>query len=228
MAQEAGELRTALWWTEVAVQMATAGNDHDMATYALVRRALIALHRKDARAALALTKQAQVDVRVPARIRGLAAQEQAQAHAVAGELDLCLRALDRAEELLHAEDPQPPALLFGCAVVPYEVPYVRAWSMHNLGRPAEAAQILDREVARIPSTAVRTFVRYGTRQALAYAGAGEVEQACAVVTPLLVKVRQVRSEAARDSVRLLAATLRRWPRHPAVTALAPELVATLH
>jgi transcriptional regulator with XRE-family HTH domain len=227
LAQETGDLRATLWWTAVAARMATAAGDHHMPAYALARRAHIAVWQRDARTAVGYAEQAQADTRVLPLIRGLAAQQQAQGHAIAGEASRCRRALDRAEELL-AEETWPSDLTFGSTAVPDAMGFNHAWTSLQLGRPAEAAAILDREVLRVPPAAVRNLVRYGVKRALAHAAAGEVEQACAVAEPLLPKFRQVRSTTIKDSARQLAATLRRWPRHPAVTAIAPELTAALH
>ncbi len=99
MCQEAGSDEAALWWTDRAVELATAGDDHDLAKYALVRRALIALYRNDAAETIGLSRGAQLGS-VPHRIRGLAAQREAQGHALAGDCDACLRSLDSARELL--------------------------------------------------------------------------------------------------------------------------------
>jgi hypothetical protein len=65
MAQESGNDQAALWWTAKAVQMAAAGNDRDLAAYALVRRALVTLYREDATQTVRLARQAQVSPSTP-------------------------------------------------------------------------------------------------------------------------------------------------------------------
>lgn len=97
--QESGNERAALWWTQRAVDLASAGGDRHLAGYALVRRALVTLYHDDAKETIALARQAQ-DNSLPPRIRGLAAQREAQGHAIAGDRDACLRTLDRARDLL--------------------------------------------------------------------------------------------------------------------------------
>src|SRR5262245_10711188 len=99
MAQEAGDDARALWWTDRAVELAAAGGDQELEALALVRRALVALYRHDPVETLALAQQAQA-LRRSARIRGLAAQREAQGHAMAGDYDQCFRALERAAGLL--------------------------------------------------------------------------------------------------------------------------------
>ncbi|MGH3850720.1 MAG: transcriptional regulator, partial [Pseudonocardiaceae bacterium] len=53
MAQEAGHDKAALWWTDKAVALASAGGDRELAAYALVRRALISLYAGDAQQTIA-------------------------------------------------------------------------------------------------------------------------------------------------------------------------------
>jgi len=74
MAQEAGHDTAALWWTNKAVQLASAGGDQELAAYALVRRALISLYAGDAVQTIALARRAQENHAAGNRIRGLAAQ----------------------------------------------------------------------------------------------------------------------------------------------------------
>ncbi|GHA39063.1 hypothetical protein GCM10010372_44060 [Streptomyces tauricus] len=45
LVQETGDERAALWWTQRAVDLAAASGDQALADYALVRRALVTLHR---------------------------------------------------------------------------------------------------------------------------------------------------------------------------------------
>jgi hypothetical protein len=70
MAQESGDVTAALWWTRKAVRMAGEAGMHDLATYALVREALVTLYQRDGAATVELARRAQVDLRVPFRIRG--------------------------------------------------------------------------------------------------------------------------------------------------------------
>ncbi|MDX3279338.1 helix-turn-helix domain-containing protein [Streptomyces scabiei] len=84
LVQETGDEQAALWWTQRAVDLAAAGGDRALAGYALVRRALVTLYQDDAQQTVALARQAQSGT-LPPRIRGLAAQREAQGHALAGD-----------------------------------------------------------------------------------------------------------------------------------------------
>ncbi|GII76694.1 transcriptional regulator [Sphaerisporangium rufum] len=226
LVQETGNEQGALWWTRRAVELAASGGDRHLAAYALVRRALVTLYREDAAQTIGLAQQAQED-QVPPRIRGLAAQREAQGHAISGDYDACMRGLDRAKTLLTSpvEDGDGPVI--GTTNLSEPVAMITGWCLHDLGRPREAAEILDREFARVGSQAVRTKVRYGVRRALAYAVAGEVDHACTLTRDLLGGAITVSSATIAADLRSLARVLNRHPRNAQVRDLSPELSTAL-
>lgn len=227
MCQEAGNDEAALWWTDRAVELAAAGGDRDLASYALVRRALMALYRNDAAETVELSRGAQLGSVLP-RIRGLAAQREAQGHALAGDRDACLRCLDCARGLLAAAPSDSAVPVLGSANLTDSVSMITGWCLYDLGGPAEAAEILDREIARMPSHALRSHTRYGVRRALAHAAAGEVEHACEITESLLGGVGVVGSATIRTDLRRLARTLSRFRTTRSVRELSPRLAAALH
>jgi transcriptional regulator with XRE-family HTH domain/tetratricopeptide (TPR) repeat protein len=225
MCQEAGNDEAAMWWTDRAVELAAAGGDRDLASYALVRRALMALYRNDAAETLKLSRSAQLDSVLP-RIRGLAAQREAQGHALAGDRDACLRCLDTARGLITSA-PSDPAPMLGSTNLADSVAMITGWCLYDLGRPEEAGEILDREIARLPPDALRSHTRYGIRRAMAHAAAGEIEHACEITELLLGGVGLVGSATIRTDLRRLARTLSRFRTTRAVRGLSPQLVAAL-
>ncbi|MDN3351699.1 helix-turn-helix domain-containing protein [Actinomadura sp. DC4] len=227
MAQESGDDAGALWWTAQAVAMAEAGQDRDLAVYALIRRALVTLYRDDATQTIELAREAQVRPGVPRRIRGLAAQREAQGHALGGDYDACLRSLDRARELLSSAEDAPGVSALGPTNLTDPVSMVTGWCLYELGRPKEASPILDAEVARIQPQALRSRARYGVRQALAHAAAGEVDHACELTGELLSITDVVSSATIATDLRRLARVLSRWHQHPPVRELFPALTASL-
>ncbi|MEU7193885.1 helix-turn-helix transcriptional regulator [Streptomyces xinghaiensis] len=222
LVQETGNEQAALWWTQRAVDLADAGGDRDLGAYALVRRALVTLYRQDAQQTIGLAAQAQHSG-LPPRIRGLAAQREAQGHALAGDYDACMRCLDRARALLADPAADTDAPVIGTTHLADPVAMITGWCLHDLGRPGEAADVMARQLARVPVRALRTQVRYGIRHALAHAAAGEIDHACALTSPLLGHAVAVRSATITADLRWLAHTLARHPLNPAVRALAPEL-----
>jgi transcriptional regulator with XRE-family HTH domain len=223
--QETGNERAALWWTQRAVDLAAAGGDQALASYALVRRALVTLYRDDAKQTIALARRAQ-NRTLPPRIRGLAAQREAQGHALAGDLNACLRALERARTLLVCQEDDSGEPVIGTMHLPDPVGMVTGWCLVDLGRPREASEELDRQLALVSQDAVRTQVRYGVRRALAHASAGEIDHACALTAPLLDGVAAVRSATVTTDLQRLARVLARYSGNPSVRQLGPRL-ATL-
>jgi transcriptional regulator with XRE-family HTH domain len=229
MAQESGDDNAATWWTGKAVQIAAAAGDRHTAAYALVRRALITMYQGDAPATIGLARQAQSATGTPMRILGLAAQREAQGHALAGDYDECMRALERANQHLQAaRGDEMAGPVIGTSHISDPVSVVTGWCLYDLSRPREAAEILDREISHIPISAVRARLRFGIRQALAHAAAGDLDRACELAQSMIGQTSLVGSATILADVRRLAATLRRWSSHPAVRALEPAFTAALY
>ncbi|OZM75025.1 transcriptional regulator [Amycolatopsis antarctica] len=229
MTQESGDERGAVWWTDRAVEMAEAGGDSDLAGYALVRRALVSFYRDDAKQTIRLARQAQERGAAPPRISGLAAQQEAQGYALAGDYNACMRSLDRARRLLQraAERSDPATPILGTSNLDDPAAMANGWCLLDLGRPREAADELDRQVTRIPDHALRTQARYGVRRALAHASINEIESACDIVSSLFGAVSVVGSATVETDLRRLLRTLSRHQTHPAVREIYPRIVAEL-
>jgi hypothetical protein len=231
MAQEAGDERSAMWWTRVAVEMGTSGGDTELATYAFVRQALIALYHDDAAGTIELAQRAQAGSRTSRRVRRLGALREAQGHALACDYDQCRRALDRAAALSGpGEDGVPSNPVIGSASVSGDSLHelVTGWCLHDLGRYTEAAEVLDRQLLAFPASARRAFARFGARRALAYLAAGEVEHASALTGETLDATALVDSATVRHDLRRLTHSFVRWRKHGPVRDLYPRLTAALH
>lgn len=227
MAQEAGDDRAALSLTEQAVELATAAGDEVMNVYAQLRRSLISLYRDDSGTTIDLARYVQTDPRAPGRVRGLAALREAQGHALAGAGSDCYRALDRARDQLDTAGTEAGELSLGTSAVPDLAAMISGWCLYDLGQPLRAAEILSQETSRIPPSASRARARYGTRCALAYVMAGEVDVACQLTRALLPEVRDVGSATIRIEFRRLAKVLNRWPAHPGIRELQPGINSVL-
>ncbi|MFD7715122.1 helix-turn-helix domain-containing protein [Streptomyces sp. NPDC059814] len=225
MAQEAGDSHAALGWTGEAAELARAGGDPYLGSYALVRRALVTMYDGDAAATVALARRAQ-NSSLPPRIRGLAAGREAQGHALVGNEADCLRSLDRSRELLAgvADGTEP---VIGTTHVTDQATMSTGWCLYDLGRPKAAAEVLDREWHRLPSHALRTRTRYGFRRSLAHAASGEVEHACAIAEDLLAVMPAVPSATVNSDVRRLARELSRFHNNRAVRGVQPALARVL-
>ncbi|MGW8727627.1 helix-turn-helix domain-containing protein [Streptomyces sp. NPDC055808] len=227
MAQEAGDSGAALGWTGEAAELARAGGDPHLGSYALVRGALVTLYAGDAASTVALARRAQSD-ELPPRIRGLAAQREAQGHALVGDERDCLRSLDRAQQLLDSDDARSGAEpVIGTTHVSDPAAMTTGWCLHDLGRPKAAAEVLDRECRRLPPYALRTRARYGFRRSLAHAASGEVDHACMIAGELLGVMPAVPSATVNSDVRRLARELSRFRSSQAVRDLQPALARVL-
>lgn len=226
MAQEAGDEPGALRRTDQAVALAAAAGDGHLASYALVRRGLITYYRGEAAETVALAAGVS-GTGLPPRIRGLAAQRRAQGHALAGDYDACMRGLDEARTLLARSTQEDDAPVLGTTHVADPASMAFGWCLLDLGRPARAAEVLDRECPRLPAQALRTQARYGIRRALAHALAGDPERACDLTGRLLLTTDIVGSATIAVDLRRLARTLARHSHHPSYLAIAPRLTAAL-
>ncbi|MYW91771.1 helix-turn-helix domain-containing protein [Amycolatopsis rubida] len=228
MAQESGDERASLWWTDQAVRMAESGGDRHLARYALVRKAVVALYQEDAGKTIALSREAQAGP-TPARIQGLAAQLEAQGHALAGDYESCMRVLDRARSLLVIPDDRGDSALPVLGAMHLEDPVAMAagWCLLDLGRPREAAAVLDRQLQTVPEHALRTRARYGVRRALAYAMQNEVERACEITAELQGPLQAIGSATVAQDLRRLRRTLARFHGHKSVRNIYPLLTGQL-
>lgn len=135
-----------------------------------------------------------------------------------------MHCLERARDLLASAAPAgAPGTVLGTRNLPDPAEMVRGWCLHDLGRPGPAAEVIAAQRRLVPDGALRTQARYGARQALAHAAAGEVEQACALAEELLPAFHAVDSATVAADLRRLARTLARRPGNAAARALLPLL-----
>ncbi|TDV51052.1 helix-turn-helix domain-containing protein [Actinophytocola oryzae] len=225
MSQEAGDDSGATRWTDWSARLAGDLDPH-LASFALFRHAEIALYRNDAHQTVELARRAQEDTTADPRILGLAARCEAQGHALAGDVRGFEEALDRAATLLalpqHTSGP-----VLGSASVANQIALARAWALYELGRPGDAAALLDQQMAGIPETARRARARFGVRRALAHAQHGDVDQACVATREVMSDIAQVDSATVRIDLRELSRTLGRWHSHRPAGELRQELVSML-
>ncbi|MEV0648058.1 helix-turn-helix transcriptional regulator [Phytomonospora sp. NPDC050363] len=228
IAQETGDDRAALWWTDQAVELASSAGDEEMTAYAYVRRALIAMYSYDATGTIDLALLARRYSRHP-RVLGLAALREAQGHAIAGDQNSCHEALDRgARHMTEASSVISDQPVLGSSTVIDPVPIALGWCLQDLGKSRPAAEVLITELARIPQHAHRARARFGARLALALAGIRELEHACAILSEVLDAMEKVDSSTIRSDLRTLARELNRWHDTPCVREVMPRLTQALH
>lgn len=107
---------------------------------------------------------------------------------------------------------------------PEQLSLMHGWALFGLGRPAESAEILDRQAPGIPATSRRARARFNTRRALAHACSGQIDHACSALARVLDDALQVDSATIRVDLRQLARILARWGSHATVHNIYPDLV----
>ncbi|MFJ5989351.1 multiprotein-bridging factor 1 family protein [Lentzea sp. NPDC092896] len=222
MCQEAGDEQGELWWTRHASELSRAAGDPDIASYAFVREAGLALYRRDASATINLAQQAQWIGRAGSRVLALAARREAQGHALAGDRGAAERAFDRAARQMEIAAPDSPYPVLGSSA-PDPLELARGWALSDLGLNAEAAVVLDRQLALVPATSRRSLARFGARRSLALALSGEVDESCRTLAFTLDHAAHVDSATVRTELRQLARILGRWHNHGAVREVYPDL-----
>jgi hypothetical protein len=224
MAQEGGDGRQAAWWTGQAERVATEVGDHDLAAYALVRQAELALYREDPRRTVELAVRAGRRSDVSARTRALAAHREAQGHALAGDTGPCERALNRADDLLGEAAGERDGGL-GPSTVADLGAIVAGWCAYDLGSPTAAIERLEAGLATIPTESVRVRAVFGARLALAHEAAGHHDTVDHLAEEILAVAPLIESASVRSQLRILARAMGRGAsrtRAPALRAAVAE------
>lgn len=223
MAQEAGQERAAASFTELSAHYAARAHAPEFAHYARVRAAEFALYRRDAAKAVRLASPIARNPAVTGSVRSLAAEREAQGYALAGYELECCRALDRAAEL-HSTSGRDHR--FGSQSISEPLIMATGSALLDLGRPAKASAVFDRHVHCVATTALRAWLRFELRRALAHATAGELDHGCELATALLSGITTVGSVTLRADLARLSRLLRASAR-PAARELRREIAAVL-
>ncbi|MDI6098174.1 helix-turn-helix transcriptional regulator [Actinoplanes sp. NEAU-A12] len=226
MAQESGDDASALWWTGLAVRFAAEGGDHHIAAYADVRRADIAMYQRNGAKTISLAQRVQ-DTKCSSRVLGLAAQREAQGHALQGDYDACRHALDRAATWLNQPDDTAAEPVLGTSTVHDPIAMAADWCLYDLGRPEQAGQRLIGQLNQTPMWASRTRARLGARYALGLLAAGRVEEGCAALETALDDSVGLGSATIRTDLLEAGRHLNRRPADLMVRAVMPRLIEAL-
>ncbi|MFC5290815.1 helix-turn-helix domain-containing protein [Actinokineospora guangxiensis] len=226
MCQEAGKLDMARTWTAMAVTLATKVGDVALRGYALVRDAEMSFYGGSPYKIITYAQRADADPGAPAAVRSLAAQREAEGHAILGDQTACMAALENAQRW-HDEAVREAGQHFGTTSLADPIATSRGWSMLHFD-PDESAGLLTKAIAGIPATSVRSRVRFGVRLARATFLRDDIDGACALLTDLLDDLRRTDSATVRFDLHSLADTFTRHRNAPAVRDLRPRLNALLH
>ena len=219
MAQETGDDRTAMWWTEQAVVYAAAGGDDTLGPYARVRRALVTMYQGEADTTIELVAPVRQRSDLKPRLRWLAALREAQGYALAGDHTQAMRLLDTADALGDRVAPDEGGDLRLGSTAEGHTALVRGWCLVDLGRCAEAADLMAPRLAALPPGQARSHARFGVRLALARAIEGDIEGAGRDLDQIAQEVRWADSATIRADLRGFGPATRRWQHHPGMHGL---------
>jgi transcriptional regulator with XRE-family HTH domain len=226
MTQETGDDVTALQWLDTSVSLAEEANDNNVVAHSYVRRANIALYQQDAYGTITFARRAQ-EMRCSPRVKRFAALREAQGHALAGDFEEFTACIDRAMALrVHGGEERRRAQLGPTKIVdPLDL--ARGWGLYDLGRSADAAEVLEPLLARTDRKNGRAWARTAARLALALAGMREIDRACGLAKDILALPLVARSATIRSDLRQLSRMLNRWSSDPTVREIMPRLSAAL-
>jgi transcriptional regulator with XRE-family HTH domain len=227
MTQETGDDAAALRWIDTSEALAIEANNIDVVANSYIRRANIALYQQDAYGTVTFARQAQA-MECSLRVKGLAAQGEAQGHALAGDYEKFSACIDRAlVQRAASGEEQPAGPVLGPTKIRDPLALARGWSLFDLGRITEAVEILAELLADTPKKDNRAWVRIACRLALALASGGEVDRACVLAKDVLDLSTVARSATIRSDLRQLSRMLSRWSTKPAVQEVLPRMSAIL-
>ncbi|GAB7183435.1 helix-turn-helix transcriptional regulator [Kitasatospora sp. Ki12] len=209
--QDLGDFAQALYWSDRAMEWAQEAGDDVMAAYVLFRKSNQATAQRNTQKAVSLARAAQRSARATLRIRALAAQQEAQGHALMGNLRFAEAKFDEAHELAaEPDDSHADDALDLAYCTPTYIEMQRANCLIELGDPRTAVGMFEAELRILPPIYRNDQGVYLSRLARAYAVSGEPEQAAAAADRALSIA--IDTESARAMTELSAAdkALQRW------------------
>jgi hypothetical protein len=178
--QDLGDRAASEQWYARALGQAHETGDDNLVASVLSMRANAAWGAGDMRRSTALSKASCRVGGTSPGVRALSVQQLARAYALAGDRAGCERAMAEAARLsaLAAADPErePPWIYYQ---TPNRFEIQRGMCYRDLGLHEPAIEVLARAIAELPAAYRRDRGQYLARLALAFAQAGEREQAVA-------------------------------------------------
>ena len=215
--QDSGQPEHAMVWTSRAYDLGLELGDRHVTSYLLMRRSNVASDAGDPAQALVLAEAAlRKDPAIQGTMKAVILRQQAHASAALGDAHGCASAIDQAFETLTLPD-EVPTLARYCT--PQYVAMEGGTCWLTLNRADRALATFTQVPDAWPDDARRDHGLSLARLAVAYAGAGELEEACRIGQQALSVVTVTASARSILQLRQLRQQLRRWRRHPAASRL---------
>jgi tetratricopeptide (TPR) repeat protein len=228
LCQDAGQYEEAMAVTDRARDMVIELGDPLWISYLMMRKSNIATDAGDpAGAAEMIDQAAKVAHYLPPRLHATILRQKANAYAGLGELRTCAAAIDKALEVVGAEDPEGAELASYCTE-PYVAMEAGACWM-QLGQPAKALSTYQLASREWPDALRRDHGLSLARLASAQAEVGAIDEACTTGSRAIAVANQTGSVRTLLELRRLRDALRPWERHgdaALVRASVASLVAT--
>ena len=222
--QDAGDLICAMHWTDRALDYALELGDQRVIAYTLMRKAMIATEAGNSAQGLGIANSALAykDALTP-RLRAVILRQRSFSNAALGEVIASARDSDEAVVEAVAGETQGEE-----DRAPYCTPTYAAMeagaSWVLLGHPRTAIPILEKSRSEwLDHSQVRDYALCVSRLAVAYAAAGELEQACAAAGEVVALAQGLGSRRLVGQLDLLYRRLERWRQDPAVAGMRGRL-----
>jgi tetratricopeptide (TPR) repeat protein len=222
--QDSGDFRSAQYWLDRALEWTHAVEDREMAVYVMARKSQLAGDMHDPVSAIDLADAAATMAVPGSRLQATARTYEAHGHALGGQSAASLLALDEARSLIgKLEDEQEPAWATWLDGAYVDVQQARCLSV--LGKHQRAAAVFQQAIRDLPPAYRRDRGVYLAREALAYAGAYDPEQAAAAGLQALAIAEETGSGRIIYELATLDDGLTRWVRVPAVSEFREALTS---
>ena len=222
--QDAGDLACAMRWTDRALDYALELGDKRVIAYTLMRKAMIATESGDPVRGLGIANSAleYKDALTP-RLRAVILRQRSYSNAALGEVIASARDADEAViEAVAGENQGEQDRAPYCTPTYAAMEAGASWVI--LGHPKTALPILEKSRAEwVNHTQVRDYVLCVARLAIAYATAGEPEQACVAADEVIGLAQGLGSRRVVGQIDLLYRRLARWRQDPAVARIRGRL-----
>ena len=238
LASIAGDIATLMGWQSLdtgrtarawkyfrrAADAAKEAENPALQAFAIAEAAYIPLLGGNHRAALPMLREAR-DLAPPAgspAFRAWLCGAEAEAHAVAGEVDACLRALDCAQAALDEAQPDETPRW----VAHFDRSHLARWRgqcLVQLAQPAAAQPVLQEAVRSVDPSFVRARASTLVDLATSFLQQGEIDEGCRVATQALTLARNTRSARCEQRIVVLRSQVQLGADTPAVQQLDEQL-----